>query len=253
VDDRAGRDGIHWGNRVVEPDRKNKKANDAAIVNPLKDEQVVGFLKSHPDFLSRHPDLLETVELKHSAGSAVSLIERQVEILRAKNQRLEDRLSRLLEAARDNEKRADHVHKLARTLIRAPSLAGIVVGLRQCMREDFDVDEVFIGVNPLYYKRHDIDGVIPVEPEGRIGKAFENFYRTRLIECGPITDAKSKLLFPKAEALPQSAAIIPLEKEKNLGMLALGSRDGDRFQPRQGKMFLELTAELMSAALRARL
>jgi uncharacterized protein YigA (DUF484 family) len=238
---------------VAELERKNKKAGISNRHSSLSDEQVVAFLKDHADFLSRHPDLLETVELKHSAGSAVSLIERQVEILRAKNQRLEDRLSRLLDAARDNEKRADNVHKLARTLIRAPSLAGIAAGLRQCMREDFDVDEVFIGINPLYFKRHDIDGMVQVEPESRIGKAFENFYRTRLIECGPISEAKSKLLFPKAETPPQSAAIIPLEKEKNLGMLALGSRDADRFQPRQGKMFLELTAELMSAALRARL
>ena len=45
---------------------------------------------------------------------------------------------------------------------------------------------------------------------------------------------------------------MPLEKEKNLGMLVLGSRDPERFQPRQGRMFLELTAELVSAAVRAR-
>ena len=68
------------------------------------------------------------------------------------------------------------------------------------------------------------------------------------------TDAeKAKLLFPKAEAPVLSAAIVPLEKEKNLGLLALGSRELERFQPRQGKLFLEMTAELVSAALRARL
>ena len=253
MDDRAGRNGVYRGNRVAELERKSRKEKDTAPAVALNDDQVAAFLKAHPDFLSRHPDLLETIELKHSTGSAVSLIERQVEILRAKSQRLDDRLARLLDAARDNEKRADSVHKLARTLIRAPSLAGIAAGLRQCMREDFDVDEVFIGLNPLYYKRHDIEGFAQVEPESKIGKAFENFYRTRLIECGPISEARSKLLFGKAEQLPQSAAIIPLEKEKNLGMLALGSCDSDRFQPRQGKMFLELTAELMSAALRARI
>ena len=50
-----------------------------------------------------------------------------------------------------------------------------------------------------------------------------------------------------------SAAIVPLEKEKNLGMLVLGSRELERFQPRQGKVFLEMTADLVAAALRARL
>ncbi|TXH04756.1 MAG: DUF484 family protein [Nevskiaceae bacterium] len=230
---------------------KNKKSERVAA--PALDEaEVAAYLKAHPDYLSRHPELLEDIELKHAAGSAVSLIERQVDILRAKNQRLEDRLERLLDAARDNEKRSDNVHKLARTLIRAPSLAGVVAGLRQCMREDFGVDEVFVGLSPTFYKRHDIEGLTSVEPEGKIGKAFENFFRTRLVECGPIGEAKARLLFPKAEPLPQSAAIVPLEKEKNLGMLALGSHDPERFQPRQGKLFLELTAELLSAAVRAR-
>ncbi|PTU30363.1 DUF484 family protein [Stenotrophobium rhamnosiphilum] len=231
---------------------KNKKSEK--IEAPLLvDGQVVSFLKAHPDFLSRFPDLLETIEIKHSSGSAVSLIERQVDILRAKNQRLEDRLERLLDAARDNEKRSDHVHKLARTLIRAPSLAAVIAGLRQCMREDFGVDEVFVGLSPTAFKRHDIDGITVIETEGKIAKAYENFFRTRLTECGPISEARAKLLFAKAENMPQSAAIVPLEKEKNLGMLALGSKDPERFQPRQGKLFLDLTAELISAAVRARI
>ncbi|MES2491584.1 MAG: DUF484 family protein [Pseudomonadota bacterium] len=231
---------------------KNKKSEK--IEAPLLvDGQVVSFLKAHPDFLSRFPDLLETIEIKHSSGSAVSLIERQVDILRAKNQRLEDRLERLLDAARENEKRSDHVHKLARTLIRAPSLAAVIAGLRQCMRDDFGVDEVFVGLSPTAFKRHDIDGITVIEAEGKVAKAYENFFRTRLTECGPISEARSKLLFAKAENMPQSAAIVPLEKEKNLGMLALGSKDPERFQPRQGKMFLDLTAELVSAAVRARI
>ena len=69
----------------------------------------------------------------------------------------------------------------------------------------------------------------------------------------PHTKVTGKLLFPKARPLPLSAAIVPLEKERNLGMLALAARDADRFQPKQGKYFLEMTADLVAAALRARL
>src|SRR3546814_8741231 len=85
----------------------------------LNEREIVAYLKAHPDFLARHPDLLEAIELKHRSGSAVSLIGRQVELLRAKSQRLEGRMERLLEAARDNERRQDNVHRLARTLIRS--------------------------------------------------------------------------------------------------------------------------------------
>lgn len=226
---------------------------DEVVAAAVDEGAVLAFLTRHPDLLSRHPEVLETLELRHRAGSAVSLMERQVDLLRARNERLESRLSRLTDAARDNEGRAGNVHRLARTLIRAPSLAAVVAGLRQVLREDFDIDEVFIGLNNAYYKRSDIDGLTPIEAEGKVAKAFENFFRTRLIECGPITEARARLLFPRAEEALQSAAVVPLEKEKYLGMLAFGSRDPERFQPRQGKLFLEMIAELVAAAVRARL
>lgn len=228
--------------------------NTAEETSPAFDEQeVADYLRTRPDFLLRHPELLEHLEINHSAGSAISLIERQVDLLRGKNLRLEDRLSSLLSNAAENERRATSVHKLARTLIRAPSLAAVIAGLRSCMREDFGIDEVFVGVNPVSYKRNDIEGFAPLEPEGALVRALDNFLRTRLIECGPMDAARAKLLFPKAEAPVLSAALVPLEKEKALGFLALGSKDAERFQPRQGKLFLEMTAELVAAALRARI
>ncbi|MES0872894.1 DUF484 family protein [Sinimarinibacterium thermocellulolyticum] len=228
-------------------------AREDAPATKLSEREVVAFLKAHPDFLGRHPDLLEIIELRHKTGSAVSLIEKQVDMLRAKNQRLEDRMQRLVETARDNERRTQSIQRLARTLIRAPSLAAIAAGLARCLREDFGIDEVFVGVVSAQFKRHDIEGIHPIDADGRLARAFENFFRTRLIECGPIAEERARLLFPKAAAPVQSAAVVPLEKEKCLGMLALGSVDPQRFQPRQGKLFLELMADLVAAAIRARI
>lgn len=143
--------------------------------------------------------------------------------------------------------------KLALSLIRAPSLAAIAAALKTSMKDDFDIDDVFLGLHSPLYRRHDIDGIVPVEANGAIARAYDNFLRTRLIECGPIEPDKTKLLFPKAAVLIGSAAVVPLEKDKHLGFIALGSRDIDRFQPRQGKLFLEMTAELVSAAIRTRM
>lgn len=221
---------------------------------PAPDEAaVVAYLKDNPDFLARYPELLEVLELRHGAGAAVSLIERQVEVLRGRSNRLEDRLKQLLEAARDNEKRAANVHKLARTLIRQPTLAALVGGLRKCLREDFEVDETFIGLAAGALKRDDIDGLVRLDAHSPVLKAFDNFFRTRIVECGPLDAERARLLFPQAKALPQSAAVVPLEKEKGLGMLVLASVDPQRFQPRQGRLFLEMTADLVAAALRAKL
>lgn len=221
---------------------------------PVLDESaVVTWLKQHPDLLERHPELLEQLELAHASGAAVSLIERQVELLRVRNRRLEDRLEKLLDNARDNEQRAAKVQRLARTLIRAPSMAAIAAGLRQRMQEDFDIDDCTIGLSSSLHTRHDIEGIVPIEPEGALARAYDNFLRTRLTECGPIDEARARLLFPRAPRPIHSAAVVPLERDKSLGLVALGAHDAERFQPRQGKLFLEMVAELVSAAIRARL
>lgn len=219
----------------------------------LDEASVLEYLRGHPDFLTRHPELFELLELRHAAGAAVSLIERQVEILRGKSTRLEDRLKALLDAARGNELRASNVHRLARSLIRAPTAAATVSALRKVLREDFDVDEVWVGVSSTVLKRHDIEGLYSLDAKGSVAKAFGNFFRTRLIECGPLDEEKGKALFPNKKKLPASAAVVPLEKENDFGMLVLASSDPLRFQPRQGQLFLDMTAELVSAALRARL
>lgn len=226
---------------------------DAKLAALPDETQVVAYLKADPLLLTRHPQLLEQIEITHAAGSAVSLIERQVDLLRGKNQRLESRLDKLIDSAKANEARADKVLKLALNLIRAPSLAAIAAALRAAMKDDFDIDDVFLGLHAPSFKRHDIDGIVPIEAGGAIARAYDNFLRTRLIECGPIEPDKTKLLFPKASVLIASAAVVPLEKDKHLGFIALGSRELDRFQPRQGKLFLEMTAELVSAAVRTRM
>lgn len=226
---------------------------DAATPAAIDEAQVVAWLSADPLLLTRHPALLEKIEISHASGSAVSLIERQVELLRGKNQRLEARLEKLLDSARLNEGRADKTLKLALSLIRAPSLAAIAQALRSAMRDDFGLDEVFIGLHPPLFKRHDIEGIVPVDPNGAIARGYENFLRTRLIECGPVDTARAALLFPKAERPILSAAVVPLERDKHLGFIALASAEADRFQPKQGKVFLEMTAELVSAAIRTRL
>lgn len=226
---------------------------EATSTTGADEAQVLAYLAADPLLLTRHPALLEQLEVAHAAGSAVSLIERQVELLRGKNQRLEARLEKLIDNARANETRADKMLKLALSLIRAPSLAAIAATLRSSMRDDFALDDVFIGLHPPLFKRHDIDGIVPIDVNGPIAKAWDNFLRTRLIDCGPIDTAKAALLFPKCDAVIASAAVVPLERDKHLGFIALGSADPERFQPRQGKVFLEMTAELVSAAIRTRL
>ena len=106
------------------------------------------------------------------SGSASSLIERQVEWLRAKNARLDARLHQLMETARDNETRARKILRVAQMLLRAPTLAVMVVQLRKLLREEFDIDDIFLGVLAPKLRRNDIDGLTRIDAKGSVARAL---------------------------------------------------------------------------------
>lgn len=232
---------------------KSLAPDERDSVPDLDDGDVRAWLAAHPEFFERHPDLLEEVDLHHASGRASSLIERQVEWLRAKNARLEARLIQLMDTARDNEMRARKIMKLAHVLLRAPTLAVLVSEMRKQLREEFGIDDIFLGVLAPKLRRNDIDGLTRIDANGAIVRAFDNSFRTRLIETGPMSAERAQLVFPRARQAPASAAVIPLDKQQTIGLLVLGAADAQRFTPEQGKLFLEMIAELLAASLRTRL
>src|SRR5215468_10055798 len=90
----------------------------------LTDVSVAEYLQTYPDFFERNSPLLVKLRLPHlrNAGSTVSLVERQVEVLRERNQALERKLKELVDVARANDALADRIHRLSQRLIRAPSM-----------------------------------------------------------------------------------------------------------------------------------
>ena len=102
------------------------------------EEQVAEFLVAHPEFFERHGSVLARLQLPHQRGSAaVSLVERQVLVLREKHGALEKKLLELIEYGRANDAIADRVHRLTRRLLRARDAAGCIAALETSLREDF--------------------------------------------------------------------------------------------------------------------
>lgn len=219
-----------------------------AAPEPAEDE-IRAYLEAHPDFLRRHPDLLETLEVPHDSGGAVSLIERQVETLRRGNQQAHARLEELIATARDNEWRVQHLNGLARLLISADSVAALVAGLRDFLHRELGVDALFIGIVA------DADALadgIRALPEGsQEAVAVDDVFRRGHPICGPLSEAQIQALFPDTDDTPpQSAALVPLGEDAVHGVLALGSRDAQRFVPDMGTLFLGLMGQLVTAACR---
>src|SRR5271154_5143396 len=106
----------------------------------LNDGSVADYLQTYPDFFERNSALLTKLRLPHmrEAGATVSLMERQVEVLRERNQTLERKLKELVDVARANDGLADRIHRLSQRLIRAHTLLETIDAVETSLREDFD-------------------------------------------------------------------------------------------------------------------
>ncbi len=220
----------------------------------VDDAQVAEFLQTHPDFFERHAALLARLRLPHRRDSAatVSLVERQVEVLRERNQSLERKLVELVEVARSNDLLAERIHRLSQRLIRAADLRATIGALETSLREDF---QAMHAVLLLF-----LEGARGLETDtGRFlrvtgadaadVKTFESLLHSGKPRCGQIRDSQRDYLFGVDSVEIGSVALTPLGPKGELGMLAIGASDATRFHPGMSTEFLARIGELATYAL----
>lgn len=229
---------------------------NAAEDTLLADEEVVRFLQQDSEFFLRHPDLLAGLQLPHESGDgAVSLVERQLSVLRDKNRGLEIKLKELISVARSNHELSDKVHSLALKLIRASDTNTVIESVEQTLREEFGASDTVVV---LFHNPSDIVQIADtrflrrVEKQDPGLKPFGTFIEQGRPRCGRARDAQLEFLFPDHALEIGSIALIPLGEKAGIGMLAIGSQDADRFHPGMSTDFLERIGDLVGNALAAR-
>ena len=220
----------------------------------ISDDRIADFLQANPDFFERNAALLAKLRLPHlrEGTATVSLVERQVEVLRERNQALERRLKELVEVARANDALADRIHRLAQRLLRASDLPATVAAIETSMREDFDamhsVLVLFLpaaqGLEPAAQRFLRV-----VDPGEANLKSFESLLGSGKPRCGQIRDSQRDYLFGADTVEIGSVALTPLGPKGNLGLLAIGASDAERFHPAMSTDFLIRIGDLIAHAL----
>jgi uncharacterized protein YigA (DUF484 family) len=227
-----------------------------------EEDAIAAYLQHNPDFFERHQTLLTRLRVPHSrGGSTISLVERQIEVLREKHAALEDKLGELVSVARANDAIAEKLHRFTRKLLRAPSRADAVARIEASLREDFDA---FHGVLVLIGEYPDLEPQRFVRTVARDDaglKSFETLFASGKPRCGQARDTQREFLFGQDANDIGSMALVPLLPLANapgpagvgapLGVLALGSTDRDRFHPGMSTEFLARMADLIADSLSA--
>jgi uncharacterized protein YigA (DUF484 family) len=231
----------------------NSHQSGSLAGDDLTETEVAHYLTTHPDFFERHAGLLSRMRVPHDGGGgSVSLVERQLTVIRAKNHKLEAQLRELVEVARTNHDLSERVHELALRLIAARGRGAAIEALEHTLRQDFGAAD---SVVVLFHGPSEIDHspttrfVRRVERASPELKPFATFLEHGEPRCGRARDAQLDFLFPDHAVEIGSIALVPLGADASLGMLAIGSRDSDRFHPGMSTDFLERLGQLFSVAL----
>jgi uncharacterized protein YigA (DUF484 family) len=221
------------------------------------EDRIERYLGLNPDFFERHQPLLAKMRLPHMrTGSTVSLVERQVEVLRDQKSDADKRLSEFITVARANDQLADRIHRFTRRLVRAPNAVAALNALEASLREDFDAfQSVLLLTAPIESLRsgeHE-PFLRAVSPDDANIKTFEALLSSGKPRCGQVRDSQRDYLFGPEAASIGSVALVPLSDYKggngSIGLLALGSAERERFHPGMSTEFLKRMGELITDAL----
>jgi uncharacterized protein YigA (DUF484 family) len=226
--------------------------NPDFVVEALSDESVRDYLEANPDFFERHSALLSALSVPHGSGEAVSLVERQVSMLRQKEIKLQRQLKDLIEVARANDTLAAKIHELGLQLLAAKTLGETVSSVEKAMRSGFGADQsiLVLFADPTLFE--DIDAgrfFRAIQRNSSELKPFETFLEANGPRCGQVRDSQSSFLFHDDSDEIGSLALVPLGESAQIGFLAIGSADADRFHPGMSIDFLARVGDLVAGAL----
>lgn len=223
------------------------------IEEEISEQSVKEHLEANPDFFERHSALLDSLELPHGAGGAVSLVERQVSMLRQKELKMQRQLKELIDVARDNDVLSSKIHELTLQLLGARDLSTSIEAIEEAMRSGFGADHavlVHFGDATLF---EDIDAgrfFRVVERDDPALKPFDTFLNGSAPRCGQARDSQRDFLFHDDADEVGSMALVPLGDKAQIGFLAIGSTDTDRFHPGMSIDFLARVGDLVAGALK---
>ena len=210
---------------------------DFPEVGELTAEQVSQYLVENPDFFIQHPSILEALQIPHLQKGSVSLVELQSEQLRKKVRLLNYKLSQLIGIAKQNEKIYRAYADLNLRLLTCKDVGEMLLKLQETLQDELGLASVelklFSGANAL----PELQQRLFMEKRVKQGPYF----------FGRLSQHEKQLMFGNEVA--ESVALILLGEHRNLGVLAVGSRNADHFTPDMDTLLLNQLREVLNVVL----
>ena len=231
---------------MIDSEAKAAEQSESKTINA---EEVAEFLNKNPDFFVERDDLLLTLTLPHQRGDAISLVERQVALLRERNLDYRHHLDSLSITAQDNEKTFERMRKLVLALLESRDLEQVVEVIHDSLAHDFSIDIHSL----IFFSEKPMSLPVRIEHVDIATAALGDMISKGKAVSGRFSDEQVAFLFPEQTDDVSSVVIIPLSYTLNnptqLGVLALASNDPEHFQAGMGTAFIRYLGDVLSRVM----
>jgi uncharacterized protein len=214
-------------------------------IQGITEADIASFLANTPGFFERHAELLASVQLTSPHGQrAVSLQERQMEMLRERIKGLELRIVEMIRHGQENLAIADRLHRTTRRLLVTADAALLPQRLVESLKHEFLIPQAALRLWGLGPDHEDAAYSATVSDDA---KSFAS--SLTMPYCGLNAGFEATRWLDEPAAV-LSMAMIPLRQgDVCFGLLVLGSPDATRYAADMGTEFLMRIGEVASAAL----
>ena len=212
-----------------------------------KEKIVREFLRDNPSFLDENTDILECMVLPHDSGNAVSLVERQVGVLRDRNKEMRARLDNMLETAHANDLLFEKTKRLVLNLLEAKNLSTLIESVHDSLGKDYGIE--FYSLTLLGDEKKLPRTMALVSTMEKANERIGTLLGANRAVCGILREDEMTFLFGERGRNVGSVAAVPLRYDNLYGILAVGNSDPNFYKSSMGTLFLSYIAEILNRVI----
>ena len=230
---------------------------------PVDPSQVAEYLAQHPEFFIDRDELLRNLRLPHIHGGDVSLVERQVKLLRERNRDIRRQLDTLVSAATSNNDIFSKCQRLVLALLEARDSESFFQALEQSFKRDFKCNAYSLLV--FSDDARQINHFTYAMPVAAAQEHVGALMKSKKPTLGMLRPGEQDFLFCDTSDQVKSAAVLSVRTAAaqlltnaavtgdQMALLAIGSSDADYFQAGMGTVFIDFIADVLARQLPMRL
>jgi uncharacterized protein YigA (DUF484 family) len=218
----------------------------------LDEDTVATYLLEHPEFFINQEELLASLRIPHKSGGAISLLERQVSLLRRRNEESQEKIRHFIDNAKENDELFEKTRSVILDILASNSLPELSAFITGKLKENFSAScsTLFFATN-----KPDENSELSLLPLDQTRKVLGKLFQRKRAYCGKLDTDQTELFFPDTPAI-NSAAIVPIHfnddktgKEilPGIPLLVIASNKPQHFNSSLDTLFLDFIGEVLSA------